>query len=139
MAKTLVNTVVKNNQTIDGMQKRRNSSIVTIVGQEHTAIGSTVYFALSPDLAIISELKFKVISTSSFSNVVLDGGLTLNWSGGSGVSPDSGHANFFNLLASISGTTYASSLFNGGVHTLTFTGGGTVKALMYAKYSARNR
>ena len=121
------------------MQKRRNSSIVTIVGEEHNATNSVVYFSLSPDLAIISELRFKFVTTSSFSNVVLDGGLGLGWAGSSGITPDSGASNFYDLLAKVSGTSYATSLFNGGVHTLTFTGGGTIKALMYAKYSARNR
>lgn len=121
------------------MQKRRNSSIVTIAGQEHTGVGSTVYFSLSPDLAIISELRFKIVTTAAFSNVVLDGGLSLGWSGGSGLSPNANATDFFDLLPAISGTPYASSLFDGGVHTLTFTGGGTVKVLMYAKYSARNR
>lgn len=139
MAKTLVNTVVDNNRVLKGMQKRRNSSIVSIVGQEHTAVGGVVYFCLSPDLALISELRFKIVSTASFSNVVLDGGLSLGWSGSAGVNPDRGYANYFDLLAAISGTSYAASLFDGGVHTLTFTGGGTVKALLYAKFSSRNR
>lgn len=135
--KTFANQVINNSRTLSGMQKRRNSSIVTIVGEEHNAQGSTVYFSLSPDLSIISELRFKFVTTSSFSNVTLDGSRSLGWSGGSGVTPDSGPNNFYDLLAAISGTGY--NLFNGGVHTLTFTGGGTVKALLYAKYSARNR
>lgn len=137
--KTLTNQVIRNSRTLSGMQKRRNSSIVTIVGEEHTAASSKVYFSLSPDLSIISELRFKIIATSAFSNVVLDGGLSLGWSGSAGVNPDSGAYNYYDLLAKVSGTTYATSLFNGGVHTLTFTGGGTVKVLLYAKYSARNR
>lgn len=137
--KTLTNQVIRNSRTISGMQKRRNSSIVTIVGQEYTGTGSTVYFSLSPDLAIISELRFKIIATSSFSNVTLDGGLSLGWAGSSGLSPNANATDYYDLLAKVSGTSYASSLFNGGVHSLTFTGGGTVKVLMYAKYSARNR
>lgn len=139
MAKTLVNTVVNNNRALRGMQQRRNSSIVSIVGQEHTAVNGVVYFCLSPDLALISELRFKIVSTSSFSNVKLDGSLSLGWSGSAGVNPDSGYVNFYDLLSAISGTNYAASLFDGGVHTLTFTGGGTVKALLYAKFSSRNR
>ena len=135
--KTFTNQVISNSRTLSGMQKRRNSSIVTVVGEEHNAVGSTVYFSMSPDLAIVSELRFKFVTTASFSNVVLDGSLTLGWSGGAGISPDSGSSNFYDLLAKISGTGY--NLFDGGVHTLTFTGGGTIKALMYAKYSARNR
>lgn len=135
--KTLTRQVIKNSKTLGTMQKRRNSSIVTIVGEEHNAQGSVVYFSLSPDLSIISELKFKFVTTSSFSNVVLDGSRSLGWSGGSGVSPNYGAYDFYDLLAAISGTGH--DLCNGGVHTLTFTGGGTIKALMYAKYSARNR
>lgn len=135
--KTFANQVINNTRTLNGMQKRRNSSIVTIVGEEHNAQGSTVYFSLSPDLSIISELRFKFVTTAAFSNVTLDGSRSLGWSGGSGVSPDTGPDHFYDLLAAISGTGY--NLFNGGVHTLTFSGGGTVKALMYAKYSARNR
>lgn len=135
--KTFANQVIKNSKTISGMQKRRNSSIVTIVGEEHNAQGSVVYFSVSPDLSIISELRFKFVTTAAFSNVTLDGTRSLGWSGGAGVSPDTGPSNFYDLLAAISGTGY--NLFNGGVHTLTFTGGGTVKALLYAKYSARNR
>ena len=137
MAKTLPGEVIENSRLLHTMQHRRNSSIVTIVGEEHNAVGSTVYFSLSPDLAIISELRFKIIATAAFSNVVLDNSLSLGWTGSSGVNPDAGPDNFYNLLASISGTGH--NLFNGGVHTLTFTGGGTVKALLYAKYSARNR
>ena len=137
--KTITNQVIKNSKTISGMQKRRNSSIVTIAGEEHTAVSSKIYFSLSPDLSIISELRFKIIATSSFSNVTLDSGLSLNWSGSAGVNPDSGAYNYYDLLAKVSGTAYATSLFDGGVHTLTFTGGGTVKVLLYAKYSARNR
>ena len=135
--KTLTNQVIKNSKTISGMQKRRNSSIVTIVGEEHNAVSSTVYFSVSPDMAIVSEFRFKFVTTASFSNVTLDGTRSLGWSGGAGVSPDSGAVNFYDLLAAINGTGH--NLFDGGVHTLTFTGGGTVKALLYAKYSARNR
>lgn len=135
--RTLTNAIIQNSKTISGMQKRRNSSIVTIVGEEHDASGSTVYFSLSPDLSIISELRFKIIATSSFSNVVLDNSLSLNWSGGAGINPDNGAYNFYDLLSKVNGTGH--NLCNGGVHTLTFTGGGTIKVLMYAKYSARNR
>lgn len=139
MAKTVLNTIVSNKRTIDGMQKRRNSSIVTIVGQEHSSSNGDVYFAMSPDMAIISELRFKVVCVSgSFSNVTLDDSLSLGWSG-SGVAPDRGHEHFYDLLASISGTSFASSLFDGGVHKLHFTGGGQYKVLLYAKYSTRNR
>ena len=135
--KTLTRQVIKNSNTINGMQKRRKSSIVTIAGEEHNAVGGVVYFSVSPDLSIVSEFRFKFITTASFSNVVLDGAITLNWSGGAGVNPDYGADNFYDLLAKLSGTGY--NFFNGGVHTLTFTGGGTIKALLYAKYSARNR
>ena len=135
--KTFANQVIENSRTLGTMQKRRNSSIVTIVGEEHIATNNTVHFCLSPDLSIISELKFKIVSTAAFSNVVLDNTITLGWSGGAGINPDAGSDNFYDLLEKISGTGY--NLFNGGVHTLTFTGGGTVKAMMYAKYSARNR
>ena len=135
--KTFAKAVVQNSKTISGMQKRRNSSIVTIVGEEHNAVGSTVYFALSPDLSIISELRFKIITTSSFSNVVLDGNLSLGWSGGSGINPNSGAYDFYDLMSALNGTGV--NIFDGSVHTLTFTGGGTIKVLMYAKYSARNR
>lgn len=135
--KTLTNQVIKNNKTLQGMQKRRNSSIVTVAGEEHNSVGSTIYFSVSPDLSIISELRFKFITTAAFSNVVLDGVRALGWSGGAGLSPDAGPDNFYDLLAALSGSGY--NLFDGGVHTLTFTGGGSVKALLYAKYSARNR
>lgn len=135
--KTLTNQVVRNSRTLSSMQKRRNSSIVTIVGEEHNAQGSTVYFSLSPDLSIISELRFKFVTTAAFSNVTLDGSRSLGWSGGAGVSPNSGAYDYYDLLSAISGTGH--NLFDGGVHTLTFTGGGTIKALLYAKYSARNR
>lgn len=135
--KTLTNQVIKNSKTLNGMQKRRNSSVVTIVGEEHNAQSSTVYFSVSPDMAIVSEFRFKFVTTSSFSNVTLDGSLSLGWSGSSGISPDNGPDNFYDLLAALNGKGY--NMFNGGVHTLTFTGGGTIKALLYAKYSARNR
>lgn len=135
--KTLTNQVIKNSRTLSGMQKRRNSSIVTIVGEEHNAQGSTVYFSVSPDMAIVSEFRFKFVTTSAFSNVILDGSLSLGWAGSSGVTPDNGPDNFYDLLAALNGRGY--NPFNGGVHTLTFTGGGTIKALLYAKYSARNR
>lgn len=135
--KTLTNQVIKNNKTLQGMQKRRNSSIVTVAGEEHNSVGSTIYFSVSPDLSIISELRFKFITTAAFSNVALDGVIILGWAGGAGLSPDAGPDNFYDLLAALSGSGY--DLFDGGVHTLTFAGGGSIKALLYAKYSARNR
>lgn len=139
MPRTVAGIAIENNNELSSMQKRRNSTIVTIIGEEHNASGSTVYFSLSPDLVIISELKFKIIASEAFTNVVLDGSTSLGWNGTAGVSPDRGPNNFFDLLNSLSGTSAASSFFDGGVHTLTFQGGGSVKALLYAKYSCRNR
>ena len=138
MAKTVINSVINNSRTLSGMQKRRNSSIVTIVGQEHSTTNGVAYFALSPDLSIISELRFKIIG-GAFSNVVLDGSLSLGWSGTGGVDPDDTDSGFFDLLQGINGTSFARTLFDGGLHTLTVVGGGEHKILLYAKYSARNR
>ena len=139
MPKTIAKLAIENRNEISSMQKKRNSSIVTIVGQEHTSVSGDVFFCLSPDLVIISELKFKIIATEAFTNVVLDDEFSLGWSGGAGANPNAGPEDFFDLLSVISGTPLASTFFDGAVHKLTFTGNGTYKVMLYAKYSCRNR
>lgn len=133
----LLKKVVANSNELFSLKNQRKSSVVTVVGAEYTGNG-TVYIPLDPDMEYVSELKIKVIS-NGFSDIAIDG-VSTGISGGSGVSPSSAANSFFNLLPTIAGnSSLRSNFFNGGVHSLSFSGAGEVKVLLYAKYSSRNR